>query len=39
MSKRQNKHYLEEARLKATVQHGCSKVILLSQNSNLDMHS
>ena len=38
MSKRQNKYYLEEARLKATVQHGCSKVILLSQNSNLDMH-
>ena len=39
MSKRQNKYYLEEERLKATVQHGCSKVILLSQNSNLDMHS
>ena len=38
MSKRQNKYYLEEARLKATVQHGCSKVILLSQNSNLDMN-
>ena len=29
---------IEEARLKATFQHGCSKVILLSQNSNLDMN-
>ena len=38
MSKRQNKYYLEEAGLKATVQHGCSKVILLSPNSKLDMH-
>ena len=38
MSKRKNKYYLEEAGLKATVQHGCSKVILLSQNSNLHAH-